>query len=415
MTPIADAQIRPPMYDEEAVPAFELPNVLVGPNGIAIEQSAQWPAQRKYLLEQLSKHEYGFIPTEAVEIQTEVSEQGPFAGKLKNKVAIHRKQLRVTLRRNDKSVAIDLLILTPSHATQPVPCFVLLNFEGNQSTCDDPNILITPSWRERGVGVVDHRATAESRGSESVRFPIEAVLEKQYAIATAYYGDIDPDFDDGFENGVHQLFPEHKCDESHPDQWGSIGAWAWGLSRLTDVIEKEATIDRDRLYVLGHSRLGKAALWAGANDTRFKIVISNNSGCGGAALSKRCFGESVARINTSFPHWFCRNFRSYNDKEELLPIDQHQLIAAIAPRRVYITSANEDLWADPKGEMLGGVHASPAFELHGLTGLHAETLPKPGKVIGGDIGYHLRAGKHDLTEFDWLKFIDFATKRPTAQ
>ncbi len=406
----AQSQIRPPLYDEAAVPKYELPSVLLAPNESLVTDPTQWELQRTYLIDQLASYEYGFLPTDKVDIQRSLIEQGPMAGTRTTRSNILRKQIRVELQRGDTTVPIDLLIFTPQDAKGSVPCFVLLNFEGNQSVCDDPAIRITSSWRDRGTGVVDHHATEQSRGSEHIRFPIEAIVGRGYAVATAYYGDIDPDFDDGFENGVHALFPEFRCDEDHPDRWGSIGAWAWGLSRLADVIETEPSIDAKRLMVVGHSRLGKTALWAGANDPRFKIVYSNNSGCGGAALSKRCFGESVARINTSFPHWFCRNFRLFNDAEDALPIDQHALIAAIAPRRVYITSASEDLWADPLGELLGGVHASPAFELNGLPGLQASSLPEPGKVIGGAVAYHVREGKHELTEFDWVRFMDFAER-----
>jgi hypothetical protein len=183
------------------------------------------------------------------------------------------------------------------------------------------------------------------------------------------------------------------------------------MSRLLDALERVSDIDSHRVIALGHSRLGKTALWAGATDERFSLVISNNSGCGGAALSKRCFGESVAAINRQFPHWFNDHFLQFNDAEEKLPIDQHMLIAAIAPRPVYIASASKDLWADPKGELLSGHLASPAFELLGLSGLSEMELPSPATRIGGSIGYHLRDGEHDITLLDWNLFMDFADQQ----
>jgi hypothetical protein len=404
-------EIRPPNYDESIASKYKLESVLAGPQGQLIESKDQWPAHRQYLLDLFADQEYGYAPQASVEVRFEVLDDGlaVLGGELKS--GIRRRQIAVYLERNGKQVRIDLLVWSPSDGPK-APCFLGLNFRGNQSTCDDPKVRLTSSWCDsRNPGVVENRATEESRANQSERWPIARILEGGFAVATAHYSDIDPDYDDGFENGVHDLFPEHRSDSEHPNRWGSIAAWAWGLSRLADVLEKLEGIDPKGLMVVGHSRLGKTALWAGATDERFGLVVSNNSGCGGAALSQRVYGESVARINTSFPHWFNRNFRKYNDREDQMLFDQHQLIAAIAPRPVYIASASNDKWADPLGELLSGHYASSAYRLHGKQGLDAQVLPAVNTPIGdGAIGYHLRQGEHDLLEYDWQQFMVFARR-----
>ena len=312
--------------------------------------------------------------------------------------------------------SLRLLIYTPK-TDKPVAAFLGLNFGGNHTIHSDPAIAVTDRWvRDRKDETTNkHVATEAGRGAAAGRWPVEAIIDRGYALVTIYYGDIDPDFDDGFENGIHGVFQDETKSIPADQRWGSIAAWAYGLSRALDYLIIDPAIDGSRVAVIGHSRLGKTSLWAGASDPRFKMVVSNNSGCGGAALSRRAIGETVGRINTSFPHWFCRNFRKYNENENACPVDQHELIALIAPRAVYIASATEDKWADPKGEFLSAVHADPVYRMLGTKGLGADgppnEMPPPDRPIkSGRIGYHLRTGKHDLTHYDWQQYLNFADR-----
>lgn len=392
-----------PNYDEALVPDYQLPELLRSSDGAPIGDAEAWRrARRPELLELFREHVYGrFEATCTVEAALVVHD-APACGGLGR-----RSELDVRVARRGFAVAplIRVLAFVPAHAQGPVPALLGLNLFGNQTVHPTPAIRLAEGWLPENVdlGLHDHRAGEASRGVLSGQFGVEMLLSRGYALITAYAGDLDPDFDDGFENGLHGLLTSReKSGDSAP---GTIAAWAFGLSRILDALPALPSIDVERVAVFGHSRLGKAALWAAAQDERFASALSNGSGCGGAALSRRCFGERLLHINRRFPHWFCRNFRAYDEREHELPVDQHQLLALIAPRPLYVASAQADLWADPRGELLALCAASPAYELFGLPGRSAST-----GGTSSHLGYHVRPGKHDLTPRDMWHFLDFADR-----
>ncbi|MFT5288560.1 MAG: hypothetical protein ACI8QS_000607 [Planctomycetota bacterium] len=396
-------------YDEENVPEYELPDLLTAADGSAVTSAEAWRGRRVEILELFREEVYGRSPAAPEELRIEVLEEA--TGALDG-LAL-RKQVRIHLGADGPS--IDLLVYSPANAVGPAPAFLAPNYYGNASVIADPGIRLSECWisTKKSFGIVDNRNTEATRGVRASRWDIEAMLKRGYAFATFCYNDVDPDVDDEFKNGVHARYTATDQDEAGarlPNAWGSIGAWAWGLSRCLDTLETDASIDATRVAVMGHSRLGKTSLWAGAQDERFALVISNNSGCGGAALSRRRFGETVARITTAFPHWFCDNFDAYVDREGELPVDQHMLLALVAPRPLYVASATEDLWADPRGEFEAAKAAAKVYELLGAEGLPAEQHPAPDQPSQGGVAYHLRTGPHGVTAWDWAQYLDFADK-----
>lgn len=390
-------------YDESKVPSYVLPELLVAKNGKKITSAKEWETLRRpEILETFATEMYGVTPKENIRVSYKVMEENKnaFDGKAT------RRQVKFTFSNKGKSLDAMLLMYIPNNTKGKIPIIVGYNYKGNHSTIADSTILYSPSLHL----VKEPNHPDWVRGCQSNRWSFEEMVTRGYAVATMCYHDIFQDKKGLKETSIVSLFSDFDENSTKPDEWQAIGAWAWGSSRILDYLETQKNIDISKSVLMGHSRQGKAALWAGAQDKRFAIVISNDSGAGGAALSKREYGETVDIVSSITPAWFCPAFRKYAKNEKNLPFDQHQLIALIAPRPVYVASAVEDRWADPKGEFLSAYHASPVYQLYGLTGIKQDVMPELNQPIMNHVGYHIRDGIHDVTAYDWSRFMDFADK-----
>lgn len=369
-------------YREADVPEFALPDPLQSSSGKAVT-AAEWPQRRAELLQQFRDHVYGQRPDTAYRVQfsTVAERSGVFDG------SVDARQVRITVSAGEEEYSFSLLVFEPRDASSATavkhPAIVHLNnreFPTLESAINEPSDF----W------------------------PVREICEQGFIAAAVSTHEIDPDKAGQFENGIRGFLAQASGETPDDHAWAALSAWGWGVSRAVDYLLTLPSVDPQRIAVVGHSRGGKAALWAAAEDTRIAVAYSNNSGCGGAALSRRQFGETVARITTAFPHWFCGQFSSYANREDELPIDQHELIGLIAPRAVYVTSATDDLWADPRGEYLSLLHAAPVFQLLGKQAISNPEMPaadQPRYV--GRTGYHIRSGGHGLTTADWQNFMRF--------
>jgi len=364
-------------YDESKVPDLVLPDPFVSAKGEIIRSVEAWEGiKRPELLKVFADQVYGQLPMDYDEIDFEVSTDSGHSYKdvaLKNNVTI-----KVTQK--GKVQKINLFLFLPLEGKGPFPVFLLISHRNVQKLFEE---------------------------HENQFFPVRQIVQRGYAAAIFDVEDVSPDDKERFADGIlTTLYPEQM---QMSNGMRGLGAWAWGAMRVMDYFEQNSQIDHTMAAVLGHSRGGKAALWCGANDQRWKVVIPNESGCGGAALSRRRFGETVKRINTNFPFWFTDNFKNFNDREDALPIDQHLLVSCVAPRSIYIASAIEDQWADPKGEFLSLKLGSRVYtDIYGMKLDFPENFINQQRTIHtGPIGYHIRDGKHDLTLYDWEQFMDF--------
>ena len=359
---------------------YTLPDLLTSNGGVKITGADQWLNNRRpEILELFRKNVYGRVPetTYNEEIKVVILNTHALDG------LATQKQVEITIAKDGNSLTIHLTLCTPNGTDRPVPAFLLID---NWLTKNSDQ-----TWKVNGEF-----------------WPVKEALKRGYGMAVFSSADLDPDNFDNFKNGIHGLLDKKPRPD---DAWGTLAAWAWGASRCMDYLIMDKDLAHDKIAIVGHSRGGKTALWAGAEDMRFAMVVSNESGAGGAALARRRFGETVERLNTVFPHWFCSNYKKYNNREDSLPVDMHMLLALIAPRALYVDCADEDLWGDPRGSYLSLYNALPVYNLLGKPCAIPESVPPLNKqVISGNIGFHIRDGSHNLLLRDWNWIMDFADK-----
>jgi hypothetical protein len=390
----------PVNYDETRVGTYTLPDPLTLSNGKPVRDAKTWSEKRRPEIVRLfEENQFGRCPKRPAWMSFDVFDKGTpaFEGK-----AI-RRQVTIYFSQDKAGPKVDVLLYVPKRARKPVPLLLNISFAANSSVVDDPGVKRGQIWdREK------KRVPAPEKTNFG-KLNVVPILDQGFGVATAYYGDIDPDFAGGIPFGVRSLYLKHGEKEPAPDGWGAIAAWAWGQSRILDYLETDKAVDAKRVALLGVSRLGKTALWAGAHDTRFALVIASCSGEGGAALSRRNYGETIKHLTapSRYSYQFCANYQKYADHVDQMPIDAHELVALLAPRPLLLQTGDKDYWSDPKGEFLSAVAASPVYELLGKQGLGTDRMPAAGQPILHTLGYYMHSGGHGTVPSDWDVFLKF--------
>jgi len=385
-------------YDETKVGPLTLPDPLQMQDGRTVTNAAMWYRLRRPEILRLFQEEvYGKPPPRPSAEQFRVvhEDRNALDGR-----AI-RRDVEVNIMGATNGTAMRFTLFLPNHASKLVPVFVGIH------VFDTTHAIPRPAVVRQIPGTPKPTSEENARVGQATA---ERILARGYGLVSLNIEHLAPDSATNYWQGVARLLGRTQPGPPQPTEAGALGLWAWGLSRAVDYFESSPDVDARRVIAIGHSRMGKTALWAAANDERFAAVISNCSGCGGAALSRRNFGETVSIITHAFPHWFCGNFAQYAGHESRLPVDQHELVALISPRPVYVASAVEDRWADPRGEFLAAFHAEPVYRLLNAGGLGVIELPSPDQPVGETIHYHLRRGQHDLTDYDWEQYLNFADR-----
>jgi hypothetical protein len=375
----------PVNYDEALVGNYTLPDLLA-------RDAKTWnETRRPEIVRLFEENEYGRSPGRPAGMTFEAFDQGTvaFGGKgIRRQVTVHFSA--------DKKM--DLLLYVPAGASKPVPFLLNLSFSANSNTVDDPGAREGEMWGP------DKKKIPASQGRKFGKIDVVRLLDAGFGFGTIYYGDIDPDFAGGFEYGVRADYPKPGTNE-----WGTIAAWAWGLSRAMDYLETDKAVDAKRVAILGVSRLGKTVMWAGAHDTRIALVIASCSGEGGAALSRRNYGETIAHLTalSRYPYQFCANYGKFAKHVDRLPVDAHMLVALMAPRPVLLQTGDKDFWSDPKGEFLAAVAAGPVYKMLGKQGLDTDQMPAAGIGIFHTVGYYMHDGGHGTIPSDWDQYMKF--------
>jgi hypothetical protein len=390
----------PVNYDEAKVGTYTLPDPLLLADGKPVRDAKTWNEKRRAEIVRLfEENQYGRAPGRPAAMSFDVFDKGTPA--LDGKAI--RRQVTIYFSADKAGPKMDLLVYVPANAAGPVPLLLNIGFSANSSTVNDPGVKVGEVWGR------DKKKVPAGQGMNFGRVNVARLLDAGLGFATVYYGDIDPDFLGGVPYGVRALYLKPGQSEPAPDEWGSIAAWAWGLSRAMDYLETDKGVDAKRVAIMGVSRLGKTVMWAGAHDTRIALVIASCSGEGGAALSRRNYGETIAHLTeaTRYPYQFAGNYAKYANQVDRLPVDGHMLVALIAPRAVLLQTGDKDFWSDPKGEFLAAVAAGPVYRLLGKQGLDTDQMPAAGVPILHTIGYFMHAGGHGTIPSDWDQFLTF--------
>jgi hypothetical protein len=397
-----------PTPEPAALPAqIGLPDVLLSPDGVAVRDKAEWTRERRPELKRLFTH-YMYGPIPPAPARMRFHQRGEYPDFLGGKATL--KLIEIHCGPETNAPVIDLLVVVPNSRRAPAPVFLAMNFAGNHATIKDRRVPLSQSWiYDNSPGTTNNRATDAARGIQATNWPLETIIDRGYALATFYSGDIDPDRKEA-SGGVYAWLSQGDPARNRPEDRGSIAAWAWGFQRCVDYLVKDKAIDAARIAAVGHSRNGKTALLAAAFDERIAMAFPHQAGCGGTAPSRGKVGESVKAINDRFPHWFNGQFKAFNDTPERLPFDQHCLMALCAPRPVLVSAATEDQWSNPAGQFEMTVAAAPVYRLFGYEGTRPTVAPSVGELVGDRLGYYLRPGKHSMTAGDWAVFLTFADR-----